>query len=278
MTSKNKSKIGIIGIGYVGGVVKEWFQRNKYQLFLYDKYKNIGSIEEVNKAEIIFICLPTPYLPKKGYDDSAIFENLSKLKGKKIIVIKSTVLPGTTEKFQKLFPQHKILFNPEFLREKYALEDFFKPSLQLIGYTQKSKNVSKKILSLLPKAPYSKIVEAKIAELAKISVNNFLALKVTFANQIYDLTKKLKINYDDLREILENEPRLGKTHFDVFHGGYRGFGGKCLPKELKATLTLYKNLGLKAELFQTIDKINFNLLKNQGLLRKLKQDWLNNKS
>ncbi|GIW65034.1 MAG: hypothetical protein KatS3mg093_013 [Candidatus Parcubacteria bacterium] len=63
-----------------------------------------------------------------------------------------------------------------------------------------------------------------------------------------------------------------------FYEGYRGFGGKCLPKEVKATLVLYKNIKIRADLFEIIDKLNYNLLKKQKLLKKLKQDWLNNKS
>ena len=276
--SSKKSKIGIIGIGSVGGAVKHWFREKKSPLFLYDKYKKVGSIQEINKADIIFICVPTPYHKKTGYDDSAILESLENLSGKKIVVIKSTILPGSTEKFQKKFPQHKIFFNPEFLREKYPYENFINPPLQLVGYANRQdKNLAKKILNLLPKAPYTKIVEAKSSELAKMAINSFLVLKVIFANQIYDLAEKMKINYEEVREILENEPRLGRTHFKVFYDGYRGFGGKCLPKDLSSLITLFKKYKLKPEPFETTEKINLRLLKKQNLIKKLKQGWLNNR-
>ncbi|GIW67079.1 MAG: hypothetical protein KatS3mg095_0977 [Candidatus Parcubacteria bacterium] len=273
-----KQQIGIIGLGIVGKTLFDWLKKKKFEVYGYDKFKNIGSLEEVNKAKIIFLCLPTPYNPKTGYDLSALEENIKYFKQPKIFVIKSTVLPGTTEYFQKKHKIHKFLHNPEFLREKYPFEDFIKPAIQLVGYTQKSKNLAKQILKLLPQAPYTKIVDSKISELAKLAINDFLALKVIFANQIYDLCQKLKINYDELREIFENEPRLGKTHFKVFYEGYRGFGGKCLPKELKATLVLYKSKKVKADLLEIVDKINYNLLKKQKLLKRLHQDWLNNKS
>ncbi|GIW66809.1 MAG: hypothetical protein KatS3mg095_0707 [Candidatus Parcubacteria bacterium] len=273
-----KQKIGIIGLGIVGQTLFDWLKKKKFEVYGYDKFKNIGSLEEVNKAKIIFLCLPTPYNPKTGYDLSALEETIKYFKQPKIFVIKSTVLPGTTEYFQEKYKIHKFLFNPEFLREVDPVNTFLYPDLQIVGYTQKSKNIAKEILKLLPQAPYTKIVDSKISELAKLTINDFLALKVIFANQIYDLCQKLKINYDELREIFENEPRLGKTHFKVFYEGYRGFGGKCLPKELKATLVLYKSKKVKADLFEIVDKINSNLLKKQKLLKRLKQDWLNNKS
>lgn len=274
-----KLKIGVIGLGIVGGTLFKWFKKKKYEVYGYDKFKDIGSLEEIDKTQIIFLCVPTPYRFKLGYDLSSLEENVTYFKNSKIFVIKSTVLPGTTEYFQKKFKRHKFFHNPEFLREKTPWQDFLKPDLQLVGYVEKQDiNVARKVLNLLPKAPYTKIVEAKSSELVKMAINNFLALKVIFANQIYDLTEKLKINYDEVREILENEPRLGKSHFKVLHNDYRGFGGKCLPKEVSSLITFYKKFGLKPELFEIINKINYRLLKKQNLIKKLKQYWLNNKS
>jgi UDP-glucose 6-dehydrogenase len=77
---------------------------------------------------------------------------------------------------------------------------------------------------------------------------------------------------------LENEPRLGKSHFDVFYQGYRGFGGKCLPKDLKALISHYKKLKLSPKFFETVWRINFQYLKKQKLLKRLSQDWLKNQS
>lgn len=272
-------RIGVIGLGIIGKTLFDWLKKEKYKVYGYDKFKNIGSLEEIDKADIVFLCLPTPYNSKTGYNLSALEENIKYFKESKIFVIRSTVLPGTTEYFQKKYQKHKFLHNPEFLREKYPYEDFIDPALQLIGYVNKNdKNLAKKILNLLPKASYAKVVEAKSSELAKMAINNFLAIKVIFANQIYDLAEKMKINYNEVREILENEPRLGKTHFQVFYEGYRGFGGKCLPKEVSSLITLFKKLKLKPELLEIAEKINLSLLKKQNLIKKLKQDWLNNRS
>jgi UDPglucose 6-dehydrogenase len=276
-----KNSIGIIGLGFVGGTLLKWFKKKKYPLYCYDKFKKIDSPEEILKAEIIFLCLPTPYRKNIGADLSAFKENLEYFKNQKnkIFVIKSTVPPGTTENFQKQYPQHKFLFNPEFLREKDPWGTFIKTDLQIVGYTQKSKNLAKKILNLLPQGKnFTGIMPATEAEIIKFAVNSFLAMKVIFANQIYELTKKINANYEFVRQGLENESRLGKSHFNVFYENYRGFGGKCLPKDLLSFIELYKKLKLKAELFEVVWKTNFKYLKNQKLLKRLYQDWLNNKS
>lgn len=259
-----KYNIGIAGLGYVGGSVKYWFEKKKYPLFLYDKYKKIGSIEELNKADLIFLCLPTPFIEKnnKGFDDSAILEVLSQIKGKKDIVIKSTVLPGSTENYQKRFPRHKILMNPEFLLAKTAVQDFLKPKKQLIGYTRKSKSLAKKVMDILPPAPFKKIVKATEVEMIKYFGNTFLANRVIFANQIYDICKKLNIDYETVKECAGADPRIGYSHFEIFYDGYRGYGGTCLPKDTKALIQFSKKIGVEPKLLKTLEEINKNLRKN----------------
>jgi UDPglucose 6-dehydrogenase len=272
-------KIGVIGLGIVGKTLFDWLKKNKVDVKGYDKFKNFGAREDLEDRDIIFLCLPTPYDNRSGYDLFALKENIEFFKKPKVFVIRSTFLPGTTEKFQKKYKKHYFLFNPEFLRETDPWGTFINTDLQIVGYTKKSKKFAEGILKLLPRAKnLNTIMPATESEIIKQAVNSFLAMKVVFANQIYELSKKLKANYEFVRKGLENESRLGKSHFDVFHGGYRGFGGKCLPKDLKAFIVLYKKLKLKPDIFETIWRINFQYLKKQKLLRRLYKDWLNNKS
>ncbi|MGC9031581.1 MAG: NAD(P)-binding domain-containing protein [Minisyncoccia bacterium] len=279
MSSKNKSKIGIIGLGIVGKTLFDWLKKNNYEVYGYDKFKKIGGLEEVDRAKIIFFCLPTPFDQKSGYKLDALTGNIEYFKKPKIFVIRSTVLPGTTEKFQKKYKKHSFLFNPEFLREADPWGTYINTDLQIIGYTKKSKKFAKQILKLLPKAKnLNTIMPATEAEIIKQAVNSFLAIKVIFANQIYELTKKFGANYNFVRKGLENERRLGKSHFDVMYNGYQGFGGKCLPKDLNALIFHYKNLKLKPEPFKTIWEINLQYLKKQKLLKRLFEDWFNNKN
>lgn len=256
MTNPVGTKIGIAGVGYVGGAVKSWFEGQGFPLFLYDKGKQLGSAEELNSAEIVFLCLPTPFDEKVGFNDEAIWEVLKQIKGEKIVVIKSTVLPGSTDKYQASFPQHKILFNPEFLTEKNAVQDFLKPKRQIVGYTEKSKQEAEKIMELLPKARFQKTMRAKEAEMVKYFGNLFLANRVIFANQMYDVCEKLGVDYDKVKEAAGEDERVGKSHFDVFDEGYRGYSRSCLPKDTKAFIQLAESLGLNPKLLKVVDKIN----------------------
>ncbi len=266
---KNKKiKIGIIGLGYVGGAIQNWFlkNKNKYDLFLYDKFKNIGSLEEVNQADIIFISVPTPYHKTGGgYDDSAVRESIKNIKNGKIVVIKSTILPGSTQKFQKQFPKKTILFNPEFLRADTAKHDFLKPEMQFVGFANsKAKKAAKKVVNVLPKASYSKIIKSGEAEMVKYFINTFLAVRVIFANQIYDLCQKLgNIDYEVVRQCVIQDKRIGYSHFNIFTDGYRGYAKACLPKDIKALIQLAKKLKIDLGLLKKVEEINKKLRKSR---------------
>ena len=262
------TNIGIVGLGYVGGSVRHWFrkQKGRYRIFCYDKYKKIGSMEEVNRADIIFVAVPTPFREgKKGYDDSAVWEVIGGIADGKVIVVKSTILPGSSDRFQKKYPKKTFLFNPEFLVAQSAKRDFTHPERQIVGYTNaRSRSWAKKVLSILPPAPFSKIVRAKEAEIVKYFGNAFLATRVIFANHIYDLCERLgNADYEVVKECAAQDPRIGGSHFTVFHDGYRGFGGVCLPKDLKSLLQLARSHRVLMPLLETVHDVNKRLLKQK---------------
>ena len=253
MVKQDVLKIGIIGLGFVGRVIYDWFAGNK--IYVYDKHCPGYQVDDINKADIIFICVPTPYT-KKGFDDSAIIESLKKIDKGKIVVIKSTILPGSTRKYQKQFHNLKILFNPEFLAERTAKRDFEHPNRQIIGYTRDSKEVAGKVMEILPKAPYNLICLAEEAEMAKYMANTFLATKVIFANQMFDICAKSKMNYEIVRWIVGRDPRIGESHLNISTDGYRGYDGKCLPKDTKALIQYAKKQKVTPMLLEVVDKIN----------------------
>lgn len=259
LTKKTKQKIGIVGMGVVGSAMSGAIKG----AVTYDKYKKIGSIGEINSCDVIFVCVPTPYSEKVGCDISEVEEVFSRIKGKKIIVIKSTVLPGTTESMQKKYPQHKVLFSPEFLRAKTAKADALSPDRQIIGYTSKSKGVARSILRVLPAAPFVRVVRASEAEMVKYFGNTFLASKVIFANQIYDLCKKLGINYNLVKECAGADSRIGTSHLDIFHDGHRGYGGHCFPKDVGAFIKLADKERVDASFLKTVQNINKKLTRNK---------------
>lgn len=260
-----KYKIGIIGIGFVGGALKRYFESMGLKPLFYDKYKKINLPGEMNKTDIIFIAVPTPYNFKTGSDLSAVKEAVGIIKDKKIIVIKSTLIPGTTERLQKKYPQHKILFNPEFLREVSAYKDFIHPDRQILGITKKSKNVAKNIINLLPKAPYQEIMRAREAEMVKYMANSFLSMKVIFANEFYDLCQKLGIDYDKVKEGVAKDLRIGESHLEVFYENYRGYGGSCFPQDVNAIIHFASSKKVNMQLLKRTRQVNRKLLKQSGL-------------
>ena len=258
-----KYKIAIIGsLGMVGRSLKRYFQKqNKYELFFYD-IAGEGSIEEINRADYIYLAVPTP-TTEKGCDISALNKVLSDLDGEKVVIIKSTIIPGTTANLQKEFPQHKILFNPEFLTEETADKDFEIPDKQIIGYTEKSRDMAKIILDQLPKAPLEKIVPSYVAEFIKYASNTYFSVKVAKNNELYDVFKKFggsDKEFEDITEALIADPRIGNSHFKIWHNSWRGYGGKCLPKDTKAFIEFAKDLGVDTPITISTDSYNDKLV------------------
>jgi len=260
--------IGVIGIGMVGSAMKNYFEKQEdVKLFLYDKFKEIGSYEEVNKADYIFICVPTPYQGDKC-DLSIIEEVFSKLDDDKIVIIKSTVLPGTTHNLQKKYPKLKILFNPEFLTEQTSEQDMNYPDRQIIGFTPESYNIAKDVVALLPLAPFERIIPAYVAEFVKYAGNTWFAVKVAKNNELYDLFEKFggtKEQFISLVNCMSADKRIGRSHLTLFHKGYRGYGGSCLPKDTKALIAYAKSLEVNMPVLESADKYNDDLVKEQGL-------------
>lgn len=290
-------KIGIIGLGMVGEPLRRWFEEKRgfklgVDLFCYDIDPTKNYVDDYNLADIIFIAVPTPSNPDGSCNISFVENVAGSLRGEKIVVIKSTVPPGTTERLQKNFPQHKFLFNPEFLSESQAWEDFLKPVRQIVGYTDKSKDAALTVLNLLPVSYYQspwisstykfRGHTATEAEIIKYASNVFGAIKVSFGNMIFDVcaaaraSEGLELDYENARDALGADPRIGPAWLDVKHGSYRGFGGHCFPKDLKAFRSFIielaaKGEGIRGNLFQILcflsDVWDYNdaLLKSQNM-------------
>ena len=279
MTIKKKSKplIGFIGQGYIGKNYADDFERRGYKVVRYsleEPYKHNGY--KIQKCDIVFIAVPTPTTPK-GFNDSIVREAINLVGIRKIAVIKSTVLPGSTKKFQKAFPNRFILHSPEFLAEKTAAYDAAHPNRNIIGIPEKTsaiKNRASIVLSILPKAPYKLVADSNETELIKYAGNVFLFFKILYANLFHDLAEKVGVNYDVIRNAVAADPRIGSSHLSAVntsgHNGAipgRGAGGHCFIKDFVALRNLYENqvgdtLGI--EVFRTIEKKNIALLKESG--------------
>lgn len=258
--------IGVIGQGFVGNAVYQKF-KHYYNVLTYDLISDLSnsSYENlVNNCKIIFVCVPTPM----NIDGSCNIESVSKvlaslnLKTKAIIVNKSTVIPGTTENFNKKFKNLKVVFNPEFLRERNAVEDFNNENRIILGGPKSAINELKKIyLNVFPNASMV-LTESKHAEMIKYLTNSFLASKVSFANEMYELCKALNLDYDKVVEYATLDERLGKSHWAVpgFEGDF-GFGGRCFPKDLSAIINLTDKLGTTNIFLKSINQSNIEVKK-----------------
>jgi UDPglucose 6-dehydrogenase len=266
MEHKPFKTIGVMGLGMVGGATYRFFQTLRgfvpgETLLGYDPVKEgFDDLTALQKADIVFVAVPTPYLTgedgKVGFDLSFVRQAIMSLEGSKVVVIKSTVLPGATDELQGEFPQHKILFNPEFLTEVTADQDMNYPDRQLVGYTPKSFTVAADVMHLLPLAPFERVMPAKEAEMVKYFGNTWFAAKVVFANQIYDLCQAVGVDYDVVKEAAAADKRIGRSHLEVFHKGYRGYGGKCLPKDTRALIELGDRLGVEMALLKRVEELN----------------------
>lgn len=271
------TKVGIIGLGMVGTPLRRFFEevrgyRRGEDIFLYDIDLKKECGDDINRADIIFISVPTPRTQSGAAGLGAVDAACRSIRDPKVVVIKSTVPPGTTEKFQKKYPRHKMLFNPEFLTEANSWQNTIHPDRQLVGWTEESRDMAKKVLSLLPEAPFSAPsnaldMTATEAEMVKYAANMFLTRKVTFANAIYDIAKSQGADYEKVRQGIGADHRIGSSHLDVAHGGYRGYGGYCFVKDTDGFIAHAKETGLHdvAALFEADRNYNLGLLASQGL-------------
>lgn len=266
---KKTQLIGIMGLGMVGGSLYRYFETHKkltpgINLLGYDPAKGQNELSVINRAEIVFICVPTPYNTEvhegePGFDLSYVRSAIESLDGSKVIVIKSTVLPGTTEMLQKDYPRHRFLFNPEFLTESTAEQDMNYPDRQIIGYTAESYTFATDVMHLLPMAPHERVMRSQEAEMVKYFGNTWFSTKVVFANQMYDLCNALGIDYEYVKDSAAADKRIGRSHLEVVHNGYRGYGGKCLPKDTRAMIQQGEVNGVEMSLLREVEMINTRL-------------------
>ncbi len=260
--------IGIVGQGFVGNAVFEKFKKF-FKVFTFDIKRDLcnSSIEEIKeKCRVVFICLPTP-MNKDGSCDISLVENTLKLfcNQRDIIIInKSTVPPGTTEKFKKKYSKIQIVFNPEFLTERNAVEDFNNQNRVILGGPRPATTIIKNLFNnVFPKANVIKTGSTH-AEMIKYFTNTFLATKVSFANEIYQLCLKLNLDYDKVVEYALYDNRIGKSHLNVpGPDGDLGFGGHCFPKDLSALISLSEKLNSENNLLKAVKQTNDVIRKNR---------------
>ena len=262
-------KIGIIGQGFVGNAVYQKF-KDYFEVFTYDiiKSKCNSSLDDIiNNTSIIFVCLPTPMNLDGSCNIDIVEKCLKELNDKEIdltIILKSTVVPGTTKKFNNEFKNLSVVFNPEFLTERNAVRDYENQDRIILGGPRPSTTKLKQVFSKVFFNAHIIKTGATHAEFIKYFTNCFLATKVSFSNEMYQYAKSLELDYDKIVEYAILDKRLGSTHFNVpGPDGDLGFGGHCFPKDLNAIIKITEEINSCNNVLKSVIKTNDKLRKNR---------------
>lgn len=243
-----KPTIGFIGQGFIGKSYADDFEERGYTVVRYSPHQYADNKERIAACDIVFVAVPTPSTPR-GFDYSIVEEVLQLVGAGKAAVIKSTILPGTTDVLQKKFPRITVMHSPEFLVLKTAAYNAKHPERNIVGVAKRTpaaRAMARTVLRTLPKAPFELVCNAKEAELIKYAGNFNLYTKVLFANLVYDIAHALDIDYNTVASAVAADSRIGPSHLQVLHNsGHkkartgRGAGGVCFIKDVAALTGLY---------------------------------------
>ena len=273
--TKENVSIGIVGNGFVGSAVRFGFSPNtgcdvKVRVYDKDPSKSVDTIEDtVNKSKFIFLSVPTPS-NKDGTMNLDIVEqalqDISDVNAvsDNVVLLRSTVTPGTTRKLQDKYSNLKIVFNPEFLTERSAKYDFINQSRVILGGAGHEFDGVQDTADLFrwrfgDSVP---IIETdwETAELIKYMGNCFFATKVSFMNEMYQIAEKCNVDWEVALDGFVRDGRVGHSHMNIpGPDGKFGFGGSCFPKDVKAIIHFGESLGLNMNTIKGVWKTNLEV-------------------
>jgi len=256
----HKYKFGIIGMGFLGTAITHGFGLHA-DIKIHDKYKDYDSLEDVVKhAEFIWMCLPTPMNMENGDIDLGILEeNLDKMhdmveeEDKKIVIIKSTVVPGTTAKFAKKYPKLHFTMNPEFLTARNNKLDFICASRIIIGADEEWIGDRMEEVYRYRFGNSTPIFRTgtRPAELTKYGANCFFAVKISYFNFIWNICQEEGLDFEEVKDMILADGRIARSHANVpGWDGQRGYSGACFPKDINAFIRYAEDLGLSPDVLK----------------------------
>jgi len=242
----NKSVL-IVGYGVVGkNLYKELSNLNPD---IYDKYKIEFNTKRNIKYNFAFICVDTPYVNKDNVCDISQVKNALIENEAEIYIIKSTIPPGTTNKIKEETNKH-IIFSPEYYGGTQHCNNF-EFNFTILGGDKKDCLEVQQLLQNVYDARHTfHIVESTAAELVKYMENSWLATKVSFCNQFYDIANECNVDYETLRELFILDPRVNPSHTFVYKD-HPYWDSHCLNKDVKSIADKYN-----AELLKYIIMFN----------------------
>jgi nucleotide sugar dehydrogenase len=246
--SEEMNTIGIIGLGYVGGAIKESFDWGETAIII-DPAKGYNATyqELKEKTDGVFVCVPSPMGDDGSCDTSileSVLEELKSIDYRGVIISKCTAPPSVYERLGNEFPN--LVHAPEFLTAANANRDYANGKFSIIGgnvsaYIREAERIIRLTQRNLEHVKFCSIGEAA---LAKYTINSFLATKVIFMNELYTIAKAAGLDYKKIVEMVTMDPRIGTSHMQVpgLDGAF-GFGGACFPKDTAALLKYAEGLG-----------------------------------
>ena len=258
-------KIGIIGNGFVGNSIAFGFSPT-HEIRIHDKdpKRTLNTIEEVLECDFIFVAVPTPMNRDGSISLKVVEKALQEISEKNtknnIIILKSTMVPGSTNNFIKQFPKLNIVFNPEFLTERTAKLDFLTQARIVLGG---SKRLTKRVAKIFEERfMHTYIIETDTitAEMIKYMNNIFFASKVSIMNEMKMMCDAIGANWKQALAGFAAAQRIGDSHLNVpGPDGKMGFGGSCFPKDINAFISYANELGVKIPTIEGAWETNLNV-------------------
>ena len=265
-----KFKVGVIGNGFVGEAISFAFSSIS-DLYIYDidPLKCKDDLESLYNCDFVFICVPTPMFEDGSQDLSYVENTFKKATNKPIYILKSTVLPGTTDLLSKKYSNLKIIFSPEFLTERTAKLDMLTQSRIILGGESALTNKAKVLFDQRFKIKNVIQTDSKTAELTKYMNNTFFATKVSIMNEYKLLCDKIGANWEDAVHGFISDGRIGDSHLNVpGHDGKLGYGGTCFPKDVSSFLVFSEKLNIELNTIKGGWKTNLSV--------RPEKEWENN--
>lgn len=266
---KIKQKIGIVGNGFVGSAVRYGFSPNvgcDAEVKVYDKdpNKSTDKLSDVIESDIIFLSVPTPSNLDGSMNIDIVDRALTDIDEhgtNAVILLRSTVVPGTTRKLQDKYPNLRLVFNPEFLTERSANFDFINQDRVILGGDINDVEVAEDLFKSRFGSTLSILkTNYETAELIKYMTNTFFATKISFLNDMKLIADKSGVIWEDAIDGFIRDGRVGHSHLNVpGHDGKYGFGGSCFPKDIQALINFGKELGVEMSVLEGAWKTNLKV-------------------
>lgn len=271
MNDTHKPLIGFIGQGWIGKNYADDMERRGFSVVRYSlEEPYAANKEKIKDCSIVFIAVPTPTTPE-GFDASVVEKALPLVGAGKIAVIKSTLLPGTTEQLQKQFPNITLLFSPEFLLVVSAAHDASHPAQNIVGLPVRDvahEAAAKAVHDVLPQAPFVLTCGSTQAELFKYVHNLSGYTQVMLFNVMYDAARALGVEWEPIQQAADGDPYISNRYSKPVHKSGRGAGGGCFIKDFAAFRELYEKLSPGDEkglvMLKALEEKNIALLRESS--------------